>query len=245
MARIQVTVKSDSMSAQFVGADGTTVREVEPMEIFSVGNSIGGYIAAPMDSRGSRWGLWRIGGADKALLNELQGDEEEFYAFASELKRGQPERVVVDGRQYLLATSSGSARRGVVHTYRPPQQETDPVKRVLRELGMGLSVLEVIGDEPIAATVRWYDQQHCPNGRATHHWVTDGEETEMFRRMLEEPHGYFGGGGLNEIVITGGTYAIRVDYHRHLNGCGSYTVTKVMVRPGCNAARLKEALVAI
>lgn len=250
MARTQVKAITTVNELRFVEHDGTEVRAIKPAEVFSVGNSIGGYIALPVEgSGGARWGIIRITGGEKDRLRQARRDSNVTINGLSMYERElsyiigrEPERLVTNGRQYLLATSSGSARRGIVHVYRPPLDEKDPIKRVLREERLGLSLLERVGDDPLDIGWSWYDQQHCPNGRATTSWLFDGIQEVTSEEVTNNPRGYFRGGKRGTSRIMGGTYLIRLDYGRSVNGTQFQEVGHVMVRPGCDPMKLKEAL---
>lgn len=152
MSRIQVKVIATATSLRLAATDGTATLEVTPDSVFSVGNSIGGYIAAPIDAAKPHvWGIWRLTGGQcdrlrdhapsgelpkgvtlngSRYLNPAVGRNMELLA---RIKRMEPEAVVVSGREYLFATSSGSARNGILHRYAPP---ADPVKRALYDGGV-------------------------------------------------------------------------------------------------------------
>lgn len=73
-----------------------------------------------------------------------------------------------------------------------------PIAELLAELKVSLFETEA---PAIGASERWYDQYHCPNGRHTNLWFTDGRKTEVSYEGLEKPHGYFVGGGRCIVVL--------------------------------------------
>jgi hypothetical protein len=133
MSRIRVKTFATAGSLKFVGVELPYVLEVTPNEVFGVGNSIGGYLAAPLQKKPQIWGLWRLSGGDAANMNPAR---------IQRIKNSKPERVAIDGRQYLLATSSGSARNGIIHNYKVIG---DPVLLALLDNGCDKLTGEVTG----------------------------------------------------------------------------------------------------
>ncbi len=150
MSRIQVKAIATTNSLRLIAA-GEVALDVAPDTVFGVGNSIGGYIAAPIDAAKPHvWGLWRLTGSQCDRLKGVAPSGElpkgvtfngsryinpavgRSLALLERIKLGKPEAVAVNGREYLFATSSGSARNGVLHRYAPP---VDPVQRVLYDGG--------------------------------------------------------------------------------------------------------------
>lgn len=125
------------------------------------------------------------------------------------------------------------------------RQKLALIADVLVELKVSLFEAKAPG---INVQERWYDQYHCPHGRHTNSWFTDGRNTEVSSEELERPHGYFGGGGQESFRIEGATYAFSRDFApgNGGGGRGTYSVRAVYVWPGYDpavvAAALKNAL---
>lgn len=161
MSRIQVTAVATATALRLVREDGKIALEATPMEIISIGNSIGGYVVAPMPQKPYVWGFWRVTGSDRERLAAASAPLPEGVrlnghtttgdpaGLLRQFKSGDPERVAVNGRQYLLATSSGSARNGVLHAYRPI---TDPVEVALRFIGCDRNTGAVV---PLRDAIGW------------------------------------------------------------------------------------------
>lgn len=147
-------------------------------------------------------------------------------------------RLTRDG-QYRLGSGRG-------HRVVPSKEEADPIKRILRELDIPVSILERTDVAVLEVDERWYDNQCCPNGRNTHNWVTDNYrgKSMISSEVLEEAHGCFSGGGRCSITIEGVTYAIRVDSGRYMGGSSWHRPGKVVVWPNCDPAKLGDALAA-
>ncbi len=235
MSRIQVKTTATATILRFTAEDGKVVREATPSQLYELAGSIGAYVVAPMPGKPHVWGFWRVSGAEKHRIL----DGETFVArvrheeplpegvtingratrvwtervqtpLAEHIRQNrEPERVAVNGRSYLLALSPGSARRGILHAIR--RGEGSPLEQFLRSRGISPSIITREGGDKLNLTVgaRAYDYAHCPNGRPTMRWVTDGEK-EVETTPLEEPHGYFSGGSRSVIRITDATYAIGI-----------------------------------
>lgn len=132
------------------------------------------------------------------------------------------------------------AHRG--HRVVSPSEETDPIKKILRELNIPVSILKPAAEPSLIVTERWYDNRHCPVGRGTSHWEHDGTESTISSEERETPHGYFQGGGENTISIERATYAICVSSGRYMNGSGWSRPSRIIVWPGCDPGKLAEAL---
>lgn len=101
------------------------------------------------------------------------------------------------------------------------------------------------GGQPISVSDRWYDNRHCPNGRATTGWVTDGETTSAREEILEKEHGFFAGGGLCHYSISNATYAIEVTNGKVDGRERSDRPATIVVWPGCDPQKLGDALAPI
>lgn len=113
--------------------------------------------------------------------------------------------------------------------------------KALIEAGLRVSV-EIASATSLTVNERWYDNQHCPRGRATSAWHTDGEREVESSRELESPRGYFAGGGESMSIIKNATFAFEVRGGRSPNGCEYRTIDRVVVWPGCNVSRLRAAV---
>lgn len=234
MGRIILTVSYFGQVAVLTEEDGSEYLRIEPNEIFSVGNSIGGYWARPIKWAGSpALSLVRIGGREK----QLTPDELRYY-------KGRIKGTVLKpGMTGLWATSSGSARNGIFHRYTRPEDEQDPILRVLREMGLGTSILQRMEEgQVVEDTEVFYDHSHCLSQRLSWHWETDGEKVSGEYRETCEPHGFFGGGGESYFTITNATWAISYSYGRSMAGSLGTNLQKICVWPGCKPEDLGNAL---
>ena len=144
MSRVQVIAVATDERLVLQDGTGDIALEATPRQTISIGNSIGGYLVAPMPNKTHTWGFWRVTGNQRHCLQgkddaPIQGVTLNGRPIGGARQRlverilsGQPERVAVNGRRYLLATSSGSARNGVLHAYRP---DPDPIRRALTIVG--------------------------------------------------------------------------------------------------------------
>ncbi len=129
------------------------------------------------------------------------------------------------------------------HRVIPPSEEKDPFKRILRMLDLPVNSIEWVEDPILRIRTRWYDNQHCPNGRDTTHWEHDGEVIEVNTEMIEQPSGnYFSGGGTIYEAIKNASYAISISGGRHLNGCEWSRPSRVVVWKHCKPETLAEVL---
>jgi hypothetical protein len=124
----------------------------------------------------------------------------------------------------------------------PSVLEKDPIAALLPLMEIPISALVRAETPDIQVEGRWYDNQHCPNGRDTYHWLHDGRETVVEEERLEQSSGYFGGGGRRSLRIEGATWAVRVDSGRHLNGCEWTRPGRVVVWDQCDPTALANAL---
>ncbi len=124
-------------------------------------------------------------------------------------------------------------------------EETDPIKQILREMDIPMSKLVQATTPTLEVGERWYDNDHCPNGRPTNRWITDGRKTWVNSEMREQPHGYFRGGGSDSFVIEAAGYAVRVDHGRYLNGCDWTRPSQIVVWSHCDPAKLADVLAPI
>lgn len=234
MSRILVTGNyTDRGAYELRTPDGKPYLHIAPCDVFGIGNSIGGYFARPVKYAGqNRLALVRIGGSlMSAPPNQI-----------ARATRGEKGYILQPNFTGLWATSSGSARRGIFHRYSPPAQETDPVTRILRQGELPSWIVKEAGEPTLTTEERWYDNSHCPNGRPTNYWLTDGQMIEEASFEMEKPHGYFGGGGRRIVRIEGATYAIRIDASRYGNGLAWSKPSQVLTWPGCDREALANVL---
>jgi len=140
---------------------------------------------------------------------------------------------------YILGANYG-------HRKKSPEEEKEPIKRVLRELEIPLSVLTESDDGSWEVGSRWYDDHHCPVGRNTNSWHSDGSYESISEAEHESPQGYFQGGGYSRGRITGATYAFSVLTGRTMNGSRWKRVSEIIVSRKVDlpalVKRLKEEL---
>lgn len=125
-------------------------------------------------------------------------------------------------KKMMWATSSGSARNGVWHTYREPQTD---LEKALAEAGVGRSVIE---------KVEKIDEEFILGGEldygVIHKWGyrlwSDGAE-----KCLEDIDRY-----TYPCHLTGGTWAVYAEVHTYMNGHTHNEITRVLVTPEGEAA---------
>ena len=90
---------------------------------------------------------------------------------------------------------------------------------------------------------RRYDNTHCPRGKFTTHWLTDGHEVVVSEEQLEQPKGYFRGGGKRFLRIEGATFMVAVHAGKYRNGV-SYEgqLGQVVIWPNCDHAGLAKKI---
>lgn len=137
--------------------------------------------------------------------------------------------------EYSLGASYG-------HRVRRSEEEPDPIRRVLRELQLPLSILEKMEVDVLSTDMRSYDHKHCPSRTASWCWQTDGMSLQSDTTCFSEPQNFFTGGYNTDIVITEATWAIKTEMGRHMNGCTYRHITRICVWPNCNPELLKNAL---
>jgi len=98
---------------------------------------------------------------------------------------------------------------------------------------------------PLEVSERWYDDQHCANGRDTNGWFHDGQEVTLTEKTLEEQRGRFGGGGTRIFEIVGASYAIERCEGRTTNGGGYSRIGRVVVWEHHDKEALESALAVI
>ena len=69
MSRIQATVTATAKCLKMINKDGKVILSVQPREVISIGNSIGGYIVGPL-GKPNAWGFWRLTGHQKCRILE-------------------------------------------------------------------------------------------------------------------------------------------------------------------------------
>lgn len=113
-------------------SEGEDFLKIEPNTVIRVGNSIGGYFARQINHRGQkRIVLIRVSGSEALQdIGELKI-----------LTHGQKGLLLLPGMKGLWATSSGSAKRGLLHRI---TGEDNPVKSALRGLGLPSSLMRQV-----------------------------------------------------------------------------------------------------
>lgn len=216
MSRIQVTATVNANVLRLVREDGKVALEATPNEVVTIGNSIGGYVVAPMPRKPHVWGFWRVTGGDRERLAAASVELPEGVrlngratagdpaGLLRQLTSGDPERVAVNGRQYLLATSSGSARNGVLHAYRPV---TDPVEIALRFVGCDKITGKVV---PLQQAIGW-ERGDRRTTQWSAFWTVASDGNVQFRPSWEGQRGTVG--RLEELTdVANATYVVR-HYH--------------------------------
>jgi hypothetical protein len=147
----------------------------------------------------------------------------------------------------LRLTKNSFYRLGPDYGHRviPPEEEKDPIKRVLREMKEPISKLirmpegEVLNISTFSKDI-W---RACPEGERTNSFTTDGhEETEITGyNSLEDVNQYASPEVWRSGTISGATYAIDVVEQVHLGGVYPHIET-IYVWPNCDPVKLKEVL---
>lgn len=193
-----------------------------PGDILSPGNSIGGYLTVP-DKTGESWGLWRIGGSTKSRLSDPELRSEEIVINGlSRYKREvlkivssqEPEAIARNHGRYLIALSSGSARRGLLHNL---DRASNPLLDLLRELRVPTNHIERVESSDGEYTES-YDYLF-PRYHFYNQIFTDGEVSEIsFRNGSEVDSRYdprYPSGNeysRRTISVSGSTFVITADF---------------------------------
>jgi len=177
-------------------------------------------------SYGSSMGKWKLLDTPKKGFHIVRLSSSGGFKYALVPK--------ISGK-YMLGPDYG-------HRVMDPSEETDPIKRILRELGIPVSILQLASEPMLRVGSRWYDNAHCPNGRDTNSWIHDGKSSDYESDDLEGAHGHFAGGGNNYYTIEGATYAINIESGRHMGGSTWSKPGSIVVWPSCNSAVLADAL---
>ena len=135
MSRLLVTGKYEGQNLFVLRfAEGPTAgqifQNIQLYSRFNVGNSCGGYFVAQTSEQGcGRLTVHRISRTEMDLPVHI----------LKEICTGRKGKLLRHGMKVLWATSSGSARRGLFHQWNDPKNEKDPLKKILRFLGMDLN----------------------------------------------------------------------------------------------------------
>lgn len=114
------------------------------------------------------------------------------------------------------------------------------ISNLFIEVGRSLPEVVMASSPTLKVSERWYDNAHCPNGRATNHWETDGEKTKIGEDPMEKGFGRFQGGGYDTFVINNATYAIRVE-----TGNGGGYVSSIVLWSNCDEQKVGNTVAKI
>jgi len=192
MSRIKVEARASQKSLVFQPIDqdaGLKPQLLMPGEILSPGNSIGGFLTVP-DTSGEKWGFWRIGGSTKDLLRDpdLRCDEvliNGVTRYIKEIKRitksADPVAIARNRGRYLLAVSSGSARRGLLHYADRP---SNPLLEAMRSKRISTGGIETVpsSDGIYLSSIDYM----FPRFHRSEEIITDGETKVISERRGEE-----------------------------------------------------------
>lgn len=147
----------------------------------------------------------------------------------------------------LRLTRDGRYRLGPNGGYRvvPPEEEKDPIKRVLREMDIPMSKLQRMSkDEVLKISTYSCDIDRAyPDGTETNRWETDGKEDfeVTHTRDMTSVNQYCSPEIHAAGTIAGATYAVEIVRHAHNQYIGKY-VGDVAVWPGCDPKILANVL---
>lgn len=217
--------------------EGDVFKKISPNEIFGVGNSIGGYWAKPIKYAGKKMiALVRLSGAQKGCS-------------LSEIRRelGREKGQVLHPGKGLWATSSGSARNGVLHRYHPPR---DVIEKALEKGGYGRrcihrvpEIKEVLVDEGGSLCSH---QTGNGSGYISHY---DGRVVKtIHEKSYVEHHSnqYHIGccNGSGRVEISGGSYIIQWSVYQQMNGGWARELDAVYITPQANLDFIVAAIIA-
>lgn len=166
----------------------------------------------------------------KAGLHVVRLSSNGHFSYSFKLKR--------DG-QYRLGPNRG-------HRVVTAAEETDPIKRVLREMDIPVSKLCRM-EAGSALPISTYDcdiRRAYPSGTTTNWYLTDGKQTtEVTSSKDMTGVNQFCGPEVSEVgAITGATYAIETVRRVHMNSCIGRYIGTVAVWPGCDPKNFADVL---
>ena len=128
------------------------------------------------------------------------------------------------------------------HRVKTPAEEKDPIRRVLRELDLGVKILMRETAESIFVSEHYADLFRAyPEGSTAWRWFTDGDlsrvsEEQSWRSQHAQE--------IDRMVeITGATYAVRIE-DRVMRGFNNVQtrIVEILVWEDCDPAVLRNAL---
>ena len=246
--RAKVTVRATELSLQLRTPDGEMF-EYLPMEIVTIDNSFGGYLVAPINNNPHIWGWWRIGHRRIVRLRSLLGyptvkvatDKgspltDGYTQLAKEIMLGKPERAVFHRRQYLFARTSGAARRGVMHTYRP---EKDPIRQALEIVGCDSNTGRIVRlNEAIGM---WTNPTGlAQSAQSQRVWLaSDGGYTTARGLVSSDPQEFYA----DVVIGITDTTAYMIRFSEGLPGSGSPQEITVAVTTTANRQTVADAII--
>ncbi len=147
----------------------------------------------------------------------------------------------------LKLNREGRFRLGPDHGYRvvSPEEEKDPIKKVLREMNLPISKLHIMGaGETLQISTYSCDIHRAyPDGTETNEWETDGEQkTEVDSYVdMRKINQYCAPEVSAKGTIAGATYAVEIVQHSHNSNIGTY-IGKIAVWPNCDPRMLANVL---
>jgi len=94
--------------------------------------------------------------------------------------------------------------------------------------------------ETLEVSERRYDNSHCPNGKTTWEWETDGKRSVISSNQREKPHGYFNGGSWRRIEISNATWAFCTKWRPSQGRGGTTRLTRVVLWPDYDPKEVVE-----
>lgn len=164
----------------------------------------------------------------KAGLHVVRFSGSDRFVFALRLGKDGRYRLGADRGHYVVEAS----------------EETDPIKRVLREMEIPVSKLTVMREGEVLniSTFSCDIQRSYPVGTTTNRYETDGKEQSKPVSERRVPGSQYCAPEVHaEGKIGGATYAIEIIRRMHGGGVGIY-VGRVIVWPGCDPVALADKI---
>ncbi len=142
----------------------------------------------------------------------------------------------------------GEYRVGPRYAHRviKPEDEPDPIKKVLREEKVGLSKVRWMKKDEILESFEFFCdiRRAYPPGTSTRVWKTDGKVEVLHSEVksMEHINQYCDPEVRCSVKITNATYAICVGNYVQMNGVVVKRLWEVAIWPNCDPQQLKKIL---
>ena len=202
--------------------EGTVFLAISHGDVFSVGNSIGGWYARQVQYAGeTRIALHHISGKEKGLNGKA----------LERVTRGQ-KGFVLRPMTGLWATSSGSAKRGLFHRV-DGDATPNPVVDALRRARMPSDLLREVESIDMGVMEGGTLCRHSTGQDTWYGYETDGTPTTVHEAGWVTDHGnqYHNGckAGTDDVHVGGGTYVVEWMDRKGMGGGGSRSIQGVTV----------------